>query len=56
VCSSDLWGGPVTVHNVTMGPGDDPSSHVISGDIMSPGQTETTIKGMLQWLAEQGIE
>ena len=53
---AEQWGGKAVVHTVTMGPGDDPSSHVISGDIMSPGQTEPAVKGMLQWLAGQGIE
>ncbi|AAV94578.1 alpha/beta fold hydrolase [Ruegeria pomeroyi] len=49
------WGGPVRVEAVTMGPGDDPSSHVIAGDIMSPGQTDIAVAGMLAWLREQGI-
>ncbi|SDD14502.1 alpha/beta hydrolase [Ruegeria marina] len=50
------WGGPVEVRNVTMGPGDDPSSHVVAGDIMSPGQTDAAVAGMLDWLKAQGIE
>ncbi len=49
------WGGPVTVTAVTVGPGDDPSSHVIAGAIRSPGQTEPAVKGMLAWLAALGI-
>ncbi|MFT7595722.1 MAG: alpha-beta hydrolase superfamily lysophospholipase, partial [Paracoccaceae bacterium] len=44
------WGGPVTVKTVIMGPTDDPSSHVITGDIMSPGQTDIAVDGMLDWL------
>lgn len=51
---ADRWGGPVTIKTVTMGPGDDPSSHVISGDIMSPGQTDIAVDGMLGWL-EKGL-
>jgi len=50
------WGGPVTVQTVTMGPNDDPSSHVIAGYIRSPDQNELAIKGMLAWLAEQGVK
>lgn len=50
------WGGPAEMRTVTMGPGDDPSSHVIAGDIMSPGQTEIAVAGMLAWLREQGID
>ncbi len=46
------WGGPTTVQNVTMGPSDDPDSHVIAGDIMSPDQTDSTVDGMLTWLRE----
>ncbi|GAB5438327.1 alpha/beta hydrolase [Falsiruegeria mediterranea] len=49
------WGGPVELQPVTMGPGDDPSSHVITGDIMSPGQTEGTVRDVLAWLKSQGI-
>ena len=43
------WGGPVTVVNPELGPEDDPSAHVIAGDIMSPGQTEATVQGILEW-------
>jgi len=50
------WGGPVEIRTVTMGEGDDESSHVIAGDIESPGQTEAAIAGMLEWLGKQGIE
>ncbi|KUJ85604.1 hypothetical protein AVO45_01010 [Ruegeria marisrubri] len=50
------WGGLATVHLVTMGPGDDPSSHVVAGDIMSPGQTDSAVSGILTWLKGQGIE
>ncbi len=50
------WGGAATVRNVTMGPGDAANSHVIAGDIMSPGQTDGAVRGMLEWLAGQGIE
>jgi esterase/lipase len=53
---ADQWGGPITIQTVTMGPEDDPKSHVIAGDIRSPGQTETAIAGMLGWLAELGIK
>ncbi len=49
------WGGPATVHAVTMGEGGDPSAHVIAGDILSPGQTDTAVATIVSWLAEQGI-
>ncbi len=44
------WGGPSAVVHPIMGPGDDPQSHVIAGDILSPGQTETAVEGMLAWV------
>lgn len=44
------WGGPSTQGNPVMGEGDDPQSHVIAGDIMSPGQTAGTVQAMLDWV------
>ena len=44
------WGGPVTVFRPTLGPSDDAAAHVIAGDIMSPGQNETTVQGILDWV------
>ncbi|MDU9004811.1 alpha/beta hydrolase [Sedimentitalea todarodis] len=49
------WGGPATILAVTMGTGDDPSSHVIAGDILSPGQTGAAVTAILDWLTGQGI-
>lgn len=46
----ERWGGPVEVINPVMGPGDDPLSHVIAGDIMSPGQTEATVAALVTWI------
>jgi alpha-beta hydrolase superfamily lysophospholipase len=43
------WGGPVTVRAIEPGPGDDPSAHVIAGDIMSPGLTQPVIDAILTW-------
>lgn len=53
---AEAWGGPVTVQLVTMGPGDDPMSHVIAGRLMSPGQTDATVSGILSWLNGIGVE
>lgn len=50
------WGGAVELHVVTMGTKDDPSSHVITGDIMSPGQTTQTVADVIAWLKSHGIE
>ena len=49
-------GGPARQQIVVLGEGDDPGHHVLAGDIMSPGQNEATVAGILGWLAEQGIE
>lgn len=43
------WGGPKQVVNPVMGPRDDPSSHVIAGDILSPDQTAPTVALILGW-------
>lgn len=45
-----IWGGPVAVVNPVMGPGDDAQSHVIAGDILSPGQTAGAVAGMRDWV------
>lgn len=44
------WGGASAVINPVMGPGDDSYSHVIAGDILSPGQTQAAFQGMLEWV------
>ncbi|PPB80178.1 esterase/lipase [Albidovulum inexpectatum] len=44
------WGGPVRVEEVTVGPDDDPFSHVIAGDILSPGMTDTVTDLILSWV------
>jgi pimeloyl-ACP methyl ester carboxylesterase len=53
---AEAWGGPSTVNLVTMGPGDDPSLHVVAGRLMSPGQTDATVSGILGWLKGIGVE
>lgn len=44
------WGAPVQVALRLMGGDDDPFSHVLAGDIMSPGQTEETIAFITDWV------
>ncbi|MEM7090992.1 MAG: alpha/beta fold hydrolase [Pseudomonadota bacterium] len=53
---AQAWGAPSHVELVTMGPGDDTASHVIAGRLMSPGQTDPAVAGILAWLRSQGIE
>ncbi|MEL6208934.1 MAG: alpha/beta fold hydrolase [Pseudomonadota bacterium] len=43
------WGAPKGVALRVMGSGDDPNSHVIAGDILSPGQTDETVALILDW-------
>lgn len=44
------WGGPVRVEERHMGPQDDPNSHVIAGEALSPGQTEETARIITEWI------
>lgn len=43
------WGGPIRVETREVQGDDDPLSHVIAGDIMSPGQTEPVIDIITEW-------
>lgn len=43
------WGGPTRVELREMQGDDDPFSHVIAGDILSPGQTEPVIAIITEW-------
>lgn len=45
------WGGAATTVNPVMGAKDDPSAHVIGGDIMSPSQSPAMVKQILDWVA-----
>jgi len=50
------WGGLSEIELVEMGPGDDPGSHVVAGDIASPGQTDYATQAMLDWLKRVGVQ
>lgn len=43
------WGGSKQLEPRKTGPQDDPNSHVIAGDILSPGQTDETVAIMVEW-------
>lgn len=45
----NAWGGPTRVEARAVQGDDDPLSHVIAGDIMSPGQTEAVIDIITEW-------
>ena len=46
---AEEWGGESRLSILKMGEGDDPYSHVIAGDILSPGQTEIASQLMIDW-------
>ncbi len=43
------WGGPVVVEKITVGADDDPYSHVIAGDTLSPSMTAPVAARVLDW-------
>ncbi len=49
------WGGPAQTAEITVDDGDDPFSHVIAGDIMSPGQTAPVAGLILSWIGDAGL-
>ncbi len=44
------WGGPMREMLVSVGEGDDPSHHVIAGDILSPSMTDGMARGIVDWV------
>ncbi len=46
------WGGPVTLHRLALGPGDDPSRHVLAGDALSPARTAEVVAAIVAWARE----
>lgn len=46
------WGGKVTRAPVAVGPDDDASTHVIAGDVLSPGQTAPVATRINGWITE----
>ena len=47
------WGGTATLK--ALAKNDDPSSHVIAGDALSPGTTEETASLIVEWAKAQGF-
>jgi len=43
------WGGPVALLPQVAGAGDDPASHVIAGDVLSPSMTAPVTNAILGW-------
>lgn len=44
------WGGPVEQVSLTLGAGDDPYSHVLAGDILSPSMTGPVSEQIIDWI------
>lgn len=44
------WGGTVTEHKVQPIPGTDRNAHVVTGDALSPGQTDIAVLKMTNWI------
>lgn len=44
------WGGRADLQTVNVGPQDDPSAHVIAGDILSPPMTEPITRMIVEWV------
>lgn len=45
------WGGKATLAPQTVPPGNDPYNHVLAGDILSPGMTDSVVEQILDWAA-----
>jgi alpha-beta hydrolase superfamily lysophospholipase len=43
------WGDAVRVLHPDFGDGDDPRRHLITGDVMSPNQTASTVAAIVEW-------
>lgn len=51
---ADAWDrgfASATIGHPALSEGDDPNSHVVAGEILSPNQTEATVSAMLEWIA-----
>lgn len=49
---ADAWGGPATLVNPELGPGDDVESHVVTGRVLSPSTVDFASLTMLNWAQE----
>lgn len=45
------WGGPARAEVLRLGAGDDPSRHVLAGEILSPGMTAPVVALVTEWLS-----
>ena len=49
---AERWGGPVTLQVIPGSEIDDPSAHVIAGDLVSPSQNAPTVAQVTDWLKQ----
>ncbi|MDJ0631245.1 MAG: alpha/beta fold hydrolase [Rhodobacter sp.] len=52
---ADRWGGEVALAPQKLPPGNDPYNHVIGGDVLSPGMTESVAKQIAGWARSLGL-
>ena len=45
------WGGRKKIINVTMTEQDDKYSHIVTGNIVSPNQTDYTVRETIKWIS-----
>jgi len=50
------WGGDVSIINPILGSRDDKLSHIVAGEIVSPGQTEFAVETILIWIKSLSME
>jgi hypothetical protein len=43
------WGAQADLHELDLGPQDDPSRHLVAGDVLSPRMSEPVAGAMLDW-------
>jgi alpha-beta hydrolase superfamily lysophospholipase len=46
---AERWGGAMEILAVTLPPGSDPYGHILAGDVLSPGNTDATVRAILDW-------
>ncbi len=44
------WGGPVSIAKPLLGEGVDPEAHTITGDILSPANTDASVELIVDWI------
>jgi alpha-beta hydrolase superfamily lysophospholipase len=51
---AEAWGAAARAQRVTLRADDDPDGHVIAGDVLSPGQTASVARTIVEWVRSLG--